>query len=1568
MPKQTGPEEIKRAIDWSGGFAGFEGHMTGRAVPWMSNFTLDDDQRSLRPCPGFKRSWLQRLIASTNGDYGQNNTEDWAQRVVAFDARQLGYPGVGFAIVDQRFEDPARRILCLGYNPRMRPEFFLNRGSSAPWDPESQPVLVLWQDSNVYSDSAWRAPRIGRVSAHEYPCLVNEGRRTHIVSGRSDPSLIENGQHRNAGMVAPKLRPRISTFSSLASAYQLFETGDRSDLWVAAESYLTARLSISSGGYIQGPLFTGAGLNDATFTGTYTGTSQITIKVEIQTDGTPDTFRWYIDGVLQASNINVAITPTLLGSGISVTFGASTGHTVGNYWETVIRPFISTAPYAWPDETSKAHYYIQWTYDGSATELKFAYQSAYASTDCDIIYRNYASPSHIVMNTVTGANKIGFALYWVDIQDEGRKEYLPAGTFAFVGATSTGLGGTRVEIPIDVEIPRGRWVWIELDWSAGIANLQSVGLMAYKPGVGADAITMRMTRFEKWRSTTGSGSITAQGAVDGPFHGTIFAVFTHIDPSTGIESDPSPPSQPFECNFWERALKFHLHGETEHWDTKQKLETASPPFNRPGQGNFEGGALTHAAFWADGEFTNVNASGGNRVHVYIAYDDGAVSEFGAGHGRNYRRITPDGGVHVLSELTNSVGLQYVIINAGGQTSATLASNNNLIDISNFQALAPLVPFKGRRPAGTFASPDGKNLVVGGGLDWAWGRIHCQAGIDVIRLVKPSAEELGGLHYGGSGYTSADDWRYRFESYMEGMTLTIEDAADAGINQPEESSIASREYLILQILSPIHARIGRKFSPQTETFTEKFDGTTGFYRYKIAPRKNRLYHSVNSFALRSNYEYFPIQNNKDISDMAAGDSLLGTVREGNVTYAFTKQGVWMLDSVDRFDDQPGAPTRFGDPFRMEGAPGAAGERCIVKIPLQGIFYITSDFRLCKIRGGSSEILSATSNAWKSFFAARVHPDFIRAAWGVYNDDAQQLTFHFITEGVRHQVALLSASTAAYKSNLLVYRTIVEGTSWTAGGVVVTVNTGATPNTYGWTFEGEVQQTGIAITGEMQELLYADGSGSDIWVRFAATVANPTGSLTLWGNGTAWTVTKWQNAQTYEEGREFGLDEEPSGPFLIADFAPAITLDLRTMTLHPLDNMTQSCALAIQGEAAESGVKATRLFAGDRFGFINEIQRADWLSLGCPQAAQTFLIVQGGASTAKVATFSAPVFIGTGNNDMVLGGTSDAPVWILIGAAETFSWFKGGTLMGSGIAITGAVQSLGVGLTIKFAAAAGHNALDFWVGLPTFTGAGLNDLVLGAYYKLGEAQTLTVTVAAEGTPDTFDVYVNGVKILAAEAMTGAAQHIGTNLPTLTFLATTGHTAGESWVIQCRSLPTGGNGLDSVYAAHENHAGAADFNRVASNTFDTATMNFAWDAVPAQGETLRLGPLTQVIKPQHLHTEYSAALKMIRFKKRWDTEAAPPKYALDIYGAKVMTGGEEEGWVDMELAFDDPDSPVKASQIIKASDCQKRTGWATVKPNTSSALGYRIQTIQEEGAIPTRLSAIEVIEVIEPGEGGR
>ncbi len=89
---------------------------------------------------------------------------------------------------------------------------------------------------------------------------------------------------------------------------------------------------------ITTPDFTGSGLDDLTTGGTYTdGDEEATTSymVEIDGEGTPDTFKWSDDGgtTWDAETVSITGAAQTLNNGVEITFAATTGHTTGEKWE-----------------------------------------------------------------------------------------------------------------------------------------------------------------------------------------------------------------------------------------------------------------------------------------------------------------------------------------------------------------------------------------------------------------------------------------------------------------------------------------------------------------------------------------------------------------------------------------------------------------------------------------------------------------------------------------------------------------------------------------------------------------------------------------------------------------------------------------------------------------------------------------------------------------------------------------------------------------------------------------------------------------------------------------------------------------------------------------------------------------------------------------------------------------------------------------------------------------------------------------------------------------------------------
>lgn len=100
-----------------------------------------------------------------------------------------------------------------------------------------------------------------------------------------------------------------------------------------------------------GTTFTGAGLDDATFSGTYTGTDAVSFTVVVTATGT---FKWKKNDGAYTTGVAMTGSAQALSDGISVTWGATTGHTIGDYTtymiyfypSDLVRPTLLRARYA----------------------------------------------------------------------------------------------------------------------------------------------------------------------------------------------------------------------------------------------------------------------------------------------------------------------------------------------------------------------------------------------------------------------------------------------------------------------------------------------------------------------------------------------------------------------------------------------------------------------------------------------------------------------------------------------------------------------------------------------------------------------------------------------------------------------------------------------------------------------------------------------------------------------------------------------------------------------------------------------------------------------------------------------------------------------------------------------------------------------------------------------------------------------------------------------------------------------------------------------------------------------
>ncbi len=86
--------------------------------------------------------------------------------------------------------------------------------------------------------------------------------------------------------------------------------------------------------HIEDAVFSGSGLDDLTSGGIFSGSVNRSFLIEIDAEGTPDTFKWSKDGGTTWDVSTIAITGAAqdLIEGVTIIFLATTGHTLGDQW------------------------------------------------------------------------------------------------------------------------------------------------------------------------------------------------------------------------------------------------------------------------------------------------------------------------------------------------------------------------------------------------------------------------------------------------------------------------------------------------------------------------------------------------------------------------------------------------------------------------------------------------------------------------------------------------------------------------------------------------------------------------------------------------------------------------------------------------------------------------------------------------------------------------------------------------------------------------------------------------------------------------------------------------------------------------------------------------------------------------------------------------------------------------------------------------------------------------------------------------------------------------------------
>jgi hypothetical protein len=168
---------------------------------------------------------------------------------------------------------------------------------------------------------------------------------------------------------------------------------------------------------VAAAVFTGSGLNDLTKGGTYTASIAQTYCVQIDATGTPDTFKWGTDPTCTtfSGGTGVAITGAAqtLSSGVTVTFAATTGHTLADHWTIAATPAniavaaLGSGNVQIRGNGTDSNYALDIQKSGSTGTLKVKDQTATTGHTTVLVDLGAADSATTTVLTVKGAAAVG---------------------------------------------------------------------------------------------------------------------------------------------------------------------------------------------------------------------------------------------------------------------------------------------------------------------------------------------------------------------------------------------------------------------------------------------------------------------------------------------------------------------------------------------------------------------------------------------------------------------------------------------------------------------------------------------------------------------------------------------------------------------------------------------------------------------------------------------------------------------------------------------------------------------------------------------------------------------------------------------------------------------------------------------------------------------------------------------------------------------------------------------------------------------------------------------------------
>lgn len=133
-----------------------------------------------------------------------------------------------------------------------------------------------------------------------------------------------------------RFTPKLKCWASIVTPEKGVEIFDHTNVSRGIASHVFSMRNIPPMSVIGTPIFNGVGLNDLSSSGIYAFTSKLIFLLQIDSVGATDTFKWSIDnGVTWETLVPIEGISQSLSGGVDITFGAITGHTLGDSWQVV---------------------------------------------------------------------------------------------------------------------------------------------------------------------------------------------------------------------------------------------------------------------------------------------------------------------------------------------------------------------------------------------------------------------------------------------------------------------------------------------------------------------------------------------------------------------------------------------------------------------------------------------------------------------------------------------------------------------------------------------------------------------------------------------------------------------------------------------------------------------------------------------------------------------------------------------------------------------------------------------------------------------------------------------------------------------------------------------------------------------------------------------------------------------------------------------------------------------------------------------------------------------------------